>query len=65
VTTHGALGLAHLRLPTFNCLTADVPSDPVAAGCVPSVTQYADLPTPALQVSDDGTRLSLSGRFPT
>jgi hypothetical protein len=65
VTTHGGRGLAHLRLPTFNCLTADVPSDPVAAGCVPSVTQYADLPTPALDVTVDGTRLSLQGRFPT
>ena len=65
VTTRGDLALAHVRLPTFNCLTAGVPADPLAAGCVPSVTQYADLPTPALQVSHDGTRLSMQGRFPT
>lgn len=65
VTTHGALALAHVRLPTFNCLTADAPADPLAAGCVPSVTEYADLPTPALRVSYDGTHLSMEGRFPT
>ena len=65
VTTHGALALAHVRLPTFNCLTAGVPADPLTAGCVPSVTQYADLPTPALRISHDGTHLSMQGRFPT
>lgn len=65
VTTHGSRGLAHLRLPTFNCLTPDVPADPSAAGCVPSVTQYAELPTPALQVTTDGNRLAVQGRFPT
>jgi hypothetical protein len=65
VTTHGTLALAHVRLPTFNCLTADAPADPLAAGCVPSVTEYADLPAPALHVSHDGTHLSMQGRFPT
>jgi hypothetical protein len=65
VTTHGLRALAHVRLPTFNCLAADAPADPVAAGCVPSVTQYADLPTPALRVTDDGTRLALAGDFAT
>jgi hypothetical protein len=62
---HGPAGLAHVRLPTFNCLRADVPADPVAAGCVPSVTQYADLPTPALRITRDGNRLELAGAFPT
>jgi hypothetical protein len=65
LTASGSAGLAHVRLPTFNCLAADVPADPGAAGCVPSVTQYADLPTPALRITRDGTRLQLAGEFPT
>jgi hypothetical protein len=65
LTASGSVGLAHVRLPTFNCLAADVPADPAAAGCVPSVTQYADLPTPALRMTHDGTRVELAGEFPT
>jgi hypothetical protein len=58
-------GVAHLRLPTFNCLTTTAPDDPVAAGCVASVPEYADLPTPALTVTGDDGTVELSGRFPT
>jgi hypothetical protein len=67
VTTDGDGGtaLAHLRLPTWNCLTAEPPADPAAAGCVRSRTEYADLPTPALTVTRDGDDLRLTGRFPT
>jgi hypothetical protein len=57
--------LAHLRLPTFNCLTASAPDDPEKAGCVPSVTEYADLPSPALTVTGDDGTVRLAGRFPT
>jgi hypothetical protein len=57
--------LVHLRLPTMNCLTAEAPVEPEAAGCVPSVTEYGDLGPPALTVSRDGTRLVLEGRIPT
>jgi hypothetical protein len=58
-------GVAHVRLPTFNCLTTEAPEDPVAAGCAATVVEYADLPVPDLAVTgDDGTVL-LSGRFPT
>jgi hypothetical protein len=62
---NGRRAVAHLRLPTFNCLSATAPEDPVAAGCVASVTEYADLPSPALTVTGDDGRVQLSGRFPT
>jgi hypothetical protein len=67
VTASGgrAGALAHVRLPTFNCLTAQPPEDPVAAGCTPSVTEYADLPSPALAATRNGNRLRISGSFPT
>jgi hypothetical protein len=67
VTTDGGGGtaLAHLRLPTWNCLAAEPPEDPAAAGCVRSRTEHADLPTPALTVTRDGDDLRLTGRFPT
>jgi hypothetical protein len=57
--------LAHVRLPTWNCLAAEAPADPAAAGCSPAGVEYADLPSPALATSvADGT-LRLTGRFPT
>jgi hypothetical protein len=65
VTTDGRRALAHVRLPTFNCLTTEPPADPVAAGCAPSLTEYADLADPGLQVSRDGDRIDLAGRFAT
>jgi hypothetical protein len=65
LTTDGHRALAHVRLPTFNCLTTDPPGDPVAAGCARSLTEYADLTDPQLQVSRNGDRLELVGLFPT
>ncbi|WP_448610036.1 hypothetical protein [Geodermatophilus sp. URMC 60] len=67
VTTDGDGGtaLAHLRLPTWNCLAAEPPGDPATAGCVRSRTEYADLPSPALTVTREGDDLRLTGRFPT
>jgi hypothetical protein len=65
VTSDGRRSLAHVRLPTFNCLTTEPPADPVAAGCARSLTEYADLTDPQLQVSRDGDRLDLVGLFPT
>jgi hypothetical protein len=65
VTTDGRTGRAHVRLPTFHCLAATAPADPAAAGCLPSVTEYADLAGPALRMSQEGRGLLLSGRFPT
>jgi hypothetical protein len=57
--------LAHVRLPTWNCLGTTAPADPAAAGCTPTGVEYADLPTPALGVTRDGDALRLTGRFPT
>jgi hypothetical protein len=66
VTTDGhGTALAHVQLETFNCLTDTPPPDPAAAGCVRSVPEYADLPSPALTVTGDDDGLRLSGRFPT
>jgi hypothetical protein len=64
-TWNGRQGVAHLRLPTFNCLAASAPDDPVAAGCTPTVPEWADLPSPALDVSRDDGTVQLSGRFAT
>ncbi|SHN74109.1 hypothetical protein SAMN05660350_02160 [Geodermatophilus obscurus] len=61
----GGTALAHLRLPTWNCLALEPPADPAAAGCVRSRTEHADLPSPALTVTRDGRDLRLTGRFPT
>jgi hypothetical protein len=60
-----AVALAHVRFPTWNCLTDAAPADPEAAGCVRSRTEYADLPSPALSVTREGDDLRLTGRFPT
>lgn len=57
--------LAHVRLPTWNCLATDAPPDPAAAGCTPGLVEYADLPSPALRTTVEDGRLRLTGRFPT
>jgi hypothetical protein len=61
----GGAALAHVRLPTWNCLGRTAPVDPVAAGCRPGLTEHADLPAPALAVTRDGDALRFTGRFPT
>jgi hypothetical protein len=65
VTTNGDRSWAHVEFPTFNCLTAEAPVDPVAAGCTRSVPEYADLESPDLAVEREGDDLRVSGRFPT
>ncbi|MCZ2806508.1 hypothetical protein O2W18_15465 [Modestobacter sp. VKM Ac-2983] len=65
LTTDGRRALAHVRLPTYNCLTAEPPADPLAAGCARGITEYADLASPELQVTRDGDRIELTGLFPT
>ncbi|MGY1743521.1 MULTISPECIES: hypothetical protein [unclassified Blastococcus] len=57
--------LAHVRLPTWNCLATEAPTDPAAAGCVPGPVEYADLPSPALRATAEDGGLRLTGRFPT
>jgi hypothetical protein len=61
----GGPALAHVVLPVWNCLTDTAPDDPEAAGCRRLPTEYAELPSPALSVTDDGEGLRISGRFPT
>jgi hypothetical protein len=61
----GEQTVAHVGLPTFNCLTAEAPDDPIAAGCTPAGTEYADLATPALTVRREDGRVQISGRFET
>jgi hypothetical protein len=61
----GGPALAHIRLPLWNCLTDTAPDDPDAAGCRRLPTEYAELPTPALTLTEEGDGVRMSGRFPT
>ena len=65
IAAHGDRSRARIEFPTFNCLTSDAPADPVAAGCLPTLTEYAELASPDLVVDDDGDGLVVTGRFPT
>ncbi|MCW2682718.1 MAG: hypothetical protein JWP33_631 [Blastococcus sp.] len=65
VTWDGDRALAHVELPTFNCLRDEAPDDPIAAGCMRSVPEYADLAAGDLEVHRDGDRLIVRGAFPT
>ena len=56
---------AHVELPTYNCLAAEAPADPAAAGCRRSVPEYADLVAPDLEVTRTDDGLTITGRFPT
>jgi hypothetical protein len=66
LATEGGRTVAEVELPTYNCLTAEAPDDPTAAGCVPAGTEHAELAPPQLTVStaDDGG-VRITGRFPT
>jgi hypothetical protein len=65
VTTEGNRSRARVEFPTFNCLSAAAPVDPVAAGCTPSVPEYAELRSPDLVVTPAGRGFRVTGRFPT
>jgi len=65
VTTDGERSSARVEFPTFNCLAAEAPADPVAAGCTRSLPEYAELASPDLEVQRDGDGLRISGLFPT
>ena len=56
---------AEVELPTWNCLAAEAPADPDAAGCRRSRTEYAELAEPDLEVSETDRGIEVSGRFPT
>jgi hypothetical protein len=57
--------VASLELPTWNCLAADAPEDPVGAGCARGRTESAELRSPDLRLTREGTGLRLAGEFPT
>jgi hypothetical protein len=61
----GRPGWAAVELPTYNCLTAEAPADPVAAGCLPSMPEYAELAEPLLTLDRDGEQIRFGGRFAT
>lgn len=66
VTSDGGQDVAEVELPTYNCLTAEAPDDPEAAGCTPAGTEHARLASPelTLESGEDG-EVRVSGRFPT
>jgi hypothetical protein len=57
--------VAHLRLPTANCLATSAPVPPDDPRCRGSRTEYADLAAPDLRVVRDGDVLRISGSFAT
>jgi hypothetical protein len=65
VTSRTDRSTAEVELGTFNCLRAQAPEDPAAAGCTRAATEYAELSTPELRVVPDGAALRISGRFAT
>jgi hypothetical protein len=65
VATEGNRSRARVEFPTFNCLSAAAPVDPVAAGCTPSITEHAELRSPDLVVTPAGHGFRVTGRFPT
>src|SRR3954447_3092312 len=65
ITAGGDRARAAVRFPTYNCLTREAPADPVAAGCTPAGTEYAELRCPDLALTDHGAGLLVAGRFAT
>lgn len=65
VTSRTDRTTAEVELGTFNCLRAEAPEDPVAAGCTRAAPEYAELSTPELRAVADGAALRISGRFAT
>ena len=65
VSSDGDRALAHLVLPTYNCLVPDPPRDPESAGFARATTEYADLTGPDLRLTRDGDRVQLTGSFAT
>ena len=65
LSTDGDTARVELRLPTWNCLRTEAPDDPVAAGCVRSIVEHAELGSPDLAVERDGDRLRVHGRVTT
>ncbi|MGY2076824.1 hypothetical protein [Blastococcus sp. SYSU DS0828] len=65
LTTSAGTARLELRLPTYNCLAAEAPADPVAAGCTATPVEHAVVEGEDLVVSRDGERWTVRGRAPT
>ncbi|MCZ2859572.1 hypothetical protein [Blastococcus sp. VKM Ac-2987] len=65
LTSQDGAARLELRLPTYNCLTAGAPRDPVAAGCVAAPVEHATLGPEQLRVQRDGDRLTVRGEAAT
>src|SRR3954454_24385324 len=63
--TTGARATAEIELLSFNCLLAEAPDDPMAAGCIRWVPEHAELSAPELAVESDAAGMRVSGRFAT
>ncbi|MGY2004915.1 hypothetical protein [Blastococcus sp. SYSU DS1024] len=65
LTAHAGAARLELRLPTYNCLAAQAPADPVAAGCTATPVEHAVVDGDDLVVSRDGERWTVRGRAAT
>ena len=65
LSTDGDPARLELRMPTWNCLTAEAPDDPAAAGCARSLVEHAELTSPELVVERAGERIRVHGRVAT
>jgi hypothetical protein len=65
LSSDGDESVAKLTLPTWNCLAAEAPDDPEAAGCVPGRTEFAELRSPDLVVQRTDHGIRFGGEFET
>ncbi|MGY1915484.1 hypothetical protein [Blastococcus sp. SYSU DS0973] len=65
LTSDDGTARLELRLPTYNCLAAEPPPDPVAAGCVATPVEHATLGPEQLLIERDGDRLTVRGHAAT
>ncbi|SDO15509.1 hypothetical protein SAMN05660199_01380 [Klenkia soli] len=65
VSSDGTQAVAHLELAVWNCLADTPPADPATADCRRSLTEYADLGSPDLQVTRTADGVELVGTFAT
>ncbi|MCF6744562.1 hypothetical protein E9529_09770 [Blastococcus sp. KM273128] len=65
LSTGGGAPRLELRLPTYNCLAAEAPADPVAAGCIATPVEHAVLEGEDLAVTRDGAGWVVSGTAET
>ncbi|MGY1721908.1 hypothetical protein [Blastococcus sp. SYSU DS0533] len=65
LTTDAGAPRLELRLPTYNCLAAEAPADPVAAGCTATPVEHAVVEAADLRVTRDGEGWVVRGEAAT